>query len=100
MKSKEIKREIAELESQRDQLNQKIYQKYSELFEAITNESPIKKGDKVVVSGFGKPETGIMGGFTRKYGEIRPIVYKIKKDGTESVFEIYTYGATIEKADQ
>ena len=100
MKSEQIKQEIAELEAQRDQLNQKIYQKYSELLEAITDESPIKKGDKVVVSGDGSQKIGIMGGFVKTYTGFKPVVYKIKKDGSASTFEIYTYRCKVEKADQ
>ena len=47
MKSEQIKREIAELEAQRDQLSREIDMKRSECLNALTSESPYQKGEKV-----------------------------------------------------
>lgn len=84
-------REVRDVEDQLSKLR-------GDLISAIAAESEFKIGDRVNVIVNGKPEPGIFGGYRRKYGAIEPIVYKVKKNGSASKFEVWVYGKKIEKA--
>lgn len=68
--------------------------------EYVATNSPIPEGTKVqVFNQFGKPkEVGILLGYEFMYDDIRPIVAKMKKDGTahKSARIFVWYGDTIE----
>ena len=71
----------------------------TQLIAAAQKASGLKQGDRVMIVKNRTPEYGIFDGYQVKYGnEVHPVIYKIKKDGTASKFELYAYGAKIEKA--
>ena len=95
--STEIKAEIAALEAQFQKLGNDLSEKRRALIIALENESDVKIGDMVVLTESKK--TGIFGGFRQKYNRIEPILYKPKKDGTASKFEVwFAYGDKMQKA--
>jgi len=70
-----------------------------ELISATEKVCGIEIGDRVKIKKDSKVDDGIFGGFrVRLSYKPEPIVFKLKKDGTASKFEFYTYGAKIEKA--
>jgi hypothetical protein len=70
----------------------------TQLIAAAEKASGLKQGDRVMIVKR-TPEYGIFDGYQARYGnELHPVIYKIKKDGTASKFELYAYGAKIEKA--
>jgi len=107
MKSEEIRAEIAAIEAQIKSLKDQLGQKNNELAKAISNELGFSPGDKVKVlrqrglfkdKGVQVVGVGVFSGMMIKYGEARPIVHKIKKDGGVSKQEIgIYYGDVIEK---
>lgn len=96
--SEKIKAEIRNLELERSDINSRISDLQTRLAAVVSAESGFIVGDHVNVITDYKTERGIYGGTYTKFGEVRHSVKKIKKDGTASAFEIYTYGAKIEKA--
>lgn len=56
--------------------------------EYVRSNSPIPVGTKVITD---KGDTGVISRYILKWGKIRPVVLKIKKDGTISKFEIPFY---------
>jgi hypothetical protein len=93
MKSEEIKAEINALESQRDELSRQIHTKRTAYLEALTNESPYKKGDKVrlfkTITYPTRTEKfigeGIFEHVSFVYSDAVPIFWKVKKDGAKSL---------------
>lgn len=64
--------------------------------EYVATNSPIPEGTKVqVFNQFSKPkEVGIVIGYEFKYGDVRPIVAKMKKDGTaHATARIFIWGS-------
>ena len=109
MKSEQIKREIAELEAQRDQLSREINIKRSECLEALTSESPYQKGDKVrLFKKITYPTVtekyvgeGIFERFEYSYKDAVPAFFKVKKDGSKGLNKWGKYDFDrIEKIDQ
>lgn len=108
MKSEEIKKEIAVLEAQIRALRGQVNKKNNELAKAVASERGLNVGDRVRVFrefGYGEHKAtkivgeGIFGGMVIRYGEARPIVYKIKKDGAVSKQEFSIYSNdSLEKA--
>ena len=93
--SEQLQQELKSLEREKAEILEKIRLKNAEILEAINTESVFKIGDKVdVITSRGK-EPGIFGGYRLKYGSFEPIVYKRKKDGSASKFEIWTYGREV-----
>ena len=93
MKSEEIKAEIAALETQRDGLSRQMHTKITAYLEALTNESPYKKGDKVRLFKTITYQTraerfvgeGIFEHIAFVYSDAVPIFWKVKKDGAKSL---------------
>jgi len=93
MKSEEIKAEIAALEAQRDELNSQIRAKNIAYLEALTAESPYKKGDKVrlfkTITYPTRTEKfigeGVFEHIAFVYGDAVPRFWKVKKDGSKSL---------------
>lgn len=56
--------------------------------EYVRSNSPIPAGTKVITD---KGDTGVISHYILEYGRIRPVVLKIKKDGTISKVEIPPY---------
>ncbi len=107
MKSKEIKAEIAALEKKSIEIAKAIFEKKKLLYtamadELIFNHSGIAKGDKVTLYKKGNMiGTGFFIGHIEKWGSIRCVVAKEKKDGTPSMNDWNNYDFDrIEKIDQ
>ncbi len=93
--SEQLQQELKALEIEKEEVFEKIRLKKAEILEAINTESVFKVGDKVEVITSQGNEPGIFGGYGLKYGSFEPIVYKRKKDGSASKFEIWTYGRKV-----
>lgn len=103
MKSKEIAEQIRQNREQQKALSAEKMILEREYIEALENEYPIKRGDRVnVVSEKGLLRmTGIFGGFTMKYSSPDPIIFKMKKDGSASANKYFMYyGEVIEKIEK
>lgn len=93
MKSEEIKSEIAALEAQRNALDREIRAKRNLYLEALTSESPYKKGEKVRLFKTQADPTrtekfvgeGIFEHIAFVYSDAVPIFWKVKKDGSKSL---------------
>ena len=93
--SEQLQQELKALEIEKEEVLEKIRLKKAEIVEAINTESVFKVGDKVEVITSQGNEPGIFGGYRLKYGSFEPIIYKRKKDGSASKFEIWTYGREV-----
>lgn len=103
MTIEEIKAAIKAKEKERqaavEAYNVELYDLKMQLIAATEEATGLKRGDRVMIAKGRTPEYGIFDGYRVKYGkEVHPVIYKIKKDGTASKFELYAYGAKIEKA--
>ena len=94
-----IKAKEKEKQSAVKAYNVELYDLVMQLMAATEEATGLKRGDLVMIAKGGTPEYGIFDGYQVKYGnEVHPVIYKIKKDGAVSKFELYAYGAKIEKA--
>ena len=85
-----IKTEITETKNQLTKLENNLLNAYTEHFASIG----IVNGTKVCVEWYSKKEYGIFDKFVLQYNSPRPIIYKIKKDGTaHATATVYCYKA-------
>ena len=65
--------------------------------EYVKSNSPIPVGSKVKVTGGGTTQYGFLVGYYERCYEVIPHVKKMKKDGTQSLVDMYVYyGSTVE----
>ena len=86
MKSEGIKSEIKLLEEKNLEISKAIIEQKKLLYAALADEAGLTKGDKVNLYKRGKGiGTGFFVGYMEKWGRIRCVVAKGKKDGTPSL---------------
>ena len=102
MKSEGIKSEIKLLEEKSLEISKAIIEQKKLLYAALADEAGLTKGDKVNLYKHGnKIGTGFFVGYMEKWGRIRCVVAKGKKDGTPSLNDWDDYDFDrIEKAAQ
>lgn len=102
MKSEEIKAKLKakerEITAIVNALREEIRAIEVQLCAAKLSESGLNIGDRVAVKTGRKIEYGIFHGFRVRYGNAYPVIFKEKKDGAASVFELRAYDRKIEKA--
>lgn len=99
MSIEQLKIAIAEKERQMSFLSNEIAELRRQLIKAAAESSEFKIGDRVIVTNGKAIEFGIFGGYVSKYGNVEPLVFKMKKDGTASAYKLWIYHNTkIEKA--
>lgn len=65
--------------------------------EYVKSNSPIPVGSKVKVTGVNTTQYGFLVGYYEQCYEVLPHIKKMKKDGTQSLVDMYVhYGSTVE----